>query len=170
MEQIHFGGRRVVGFGDIFDDAARWWSSETTPNPAYQETAKITGQETDPSAPPDAPATPTIQQACANVPESLQAITGCSNANTKLKPGESATTAPASVLTLPFGGGVDANGKSILSPTEWLAAHKTAIILTAIGIGTIVVGAVTAPIVMEAMATRRMERLVRRVEPEPEPV
>lgn len=199
MEQIRFGGRRVVGFGvgGVFDDAGDFLDDVKTTvfggapifrdgplvgsshNPEYHETTKITGQEVDPSAPPEAPAGPctnlpswiqniagcsgpnppmNLQQACASIPREFQAIAGCSNANTKLKPGESATTAPASVLTLPFGGGVDADGKPIKSPFDWFEEHKTAIIVAAVAAGTLMVGAIAAPIVMETLAVRKMAR------------
>jgi hypothetical protein len=45
---------------------------------------------------------------------------------------------PALVSTLPFGGGIDANGKRIQSPLEWFEEHKTAI---AVGV-TVVIGGV----------------------------
>ena len=172
MEQIKLGGRRVVGFGigdlpsGTFPSAAESVSGESSayngidssppeitssPNPAYRATAAITGQKIDPNTPPDVPADPTaVQKACAGLPKWQQAIAGCSNANTKLKPGESAPTGPASWWTLPFGGGVDAEGKPILSPIEWLEAHQTLIAAIAIGaaiVTTVVIGGVVYALV-----------------------
>ena len=155
MERIQIGGRRVVwfGVGGPINDAISWWNKAfranvydpnvgTSPNPTYQETAKITGQQVDPNAPADAPATPTIQQACAGIPASLQAIAGCTNANVRPPPGTSVPTAPALLSTLPFGGGIDANGKPIQSPYEWFQEHKTAIAVGAAVTATVVVGGV----------------------------
>lgn len=145
MEHVRLGNRRVAGFdvgvGGLFDIFGG--GSGTSPNPAYQATATITGQKVDPNAPPDAPAGPTVQDACANIPTWAQAIAGCSNANVKPAPGQSVATAPASPLTLFFGGGVDANGNPIQTPLQWLEAHKTAIAIGgAVFAGIVVYGAI----------------------------
>ena len=162
MESISFGGRRVAGFGvgGPINDVIGWWNKAfranvydpnvgTSPNPTYQETAKITGQQVDPTAPPDAPAGPTVQQACANIPTALQAIAGCTNANVKPPPGTSVSTTPESVMDAFSKGGIDASGNRIKTPVEsaaetlkWLEDHKTAIAVGVAVVGTVVIGGV----------------------------
>jgi hypothetical protein len=163
MEQIQFGGRRVAGFGGVggfFSDVADTILDETgivkkstgsTPNPAYRQTAAITGQKVDPSAPADTLVDPAVIQAnlqkkCAELPTWLQPAGGCSNVNTVLKPGESASTAPESALTI-FGGGVDAFGRpnrGIQGAVEDALSGplKTAAIVGAVVVGTVLVGGV----------------------------
>jgi hypothetical protein len=105
--------------GGLWDTLTNLVGGNSVPNPAYQATAAITGQQTTTST-PDAPAggatadgTTAAQSACANVPTWLQAVTGCSNANVTPAPGQSVATAPAAILTLLTGGGTDANGQPI---------------------------------------------------------
>jgi len=154
MERIQIGGRPVVGFGV----GAPWWvapgaaplynrlfGGDITPNPAYR--ASNVPSHVDPNAPADT-AIPDAPPACADLPKWSQAIAGCSNANVKLAPGSSSgTTAPSSWWTLPFGGGVDADGKRILNPIEWLQAHETAIAVGAAVVATALVGGVIYKIV-----------------------
>jgi len=135
MERIQIGGRRVVGFGvgGPINDAIGWWNKAFRSN-VYDPNVGTT--------PVDAPTGPTVQDACASIPASLQAIAGCTNANVKPPPGTSVPTAPALLSTLPFGGGIDANGKPIQSPYEWFQEHKTAIAVGAAVTATVVVGGV----------------------------